>query len=106
MARRVMRCQSGCEKPTPATWKHGTWYACDDCIRPLLGNPLGTFLNMFFGKEQKSPEEMFEEGWGSTIYGTAYRSDDYFDPPPNWDQADMEGMTVKVDEGGDSGAPD
>jgi len=86
---------SGCENP--ATWKHGTWYACDDCIKPILGNPPGAFLNMFHGTKQRTPAEMFEEGRGETIYGSAYRADDYFEPYPEMNDEWLELSTVEIE---------
>jgi hypothetical protein len=35
---RVMKCSTtGC--PRPATWKHGTWWACDEHIKEMLCSP-------------------------------------------------------------------
>lgn len=42
-----------CNKP--ATWRHGTWWACDEDIKKLLFD-----------------EKMYVRGQGMTAFGTAY----------------------------------
>ena len=92
MTRRVMKCQMNrCQNP--ATWKHGTWYACDDCIGPVLGPQ---WFNFAVINTMPSDEEMFESGKGYTPWGTAYRANDYFDPWPNMSEEWAERVTVEI----------
>jgi len=78
---RVMKCsQGGCREP--ATWKTGTWWACDEHIKGMLFSP-----------------EMFEEGRGETFFGTTYHLRGYAEPYPNMSPEWEERTTVGVDDG-------
>ena len=73
---RVMACsQMACDNP--ATWKMGTWWACDDHIKTMLFLP-----------------EWFDTGRGHTYFGSAYRLDDYAEPWPNMTPDWIERVTV------------
>ena len=74
---RVMKCsQGGCLEP--ATWKTGTWWACDEHIKSMLFNA-----------------DMFDAGEGHTLFGSSYRLSGYAKPDPGMNDEWLELTTVE-----------